>query len=318
MLVGPRRFAAWCCAAKDSLADLVRLQFLIQTNATLINQHWIDILRAHDFQVGVSVDGPKDIHDTFRVDHAGRGSYDSVARGLALLRDGGVPFGVLSVIQLGADSSRIHNHFLDQGVKWIDYLLPGFTHDTVGAMRELYGPTPCADFLMPILDNWLSSSSQTVRIRIFWEMASLILGGDSRVDSFGNRPFRFVFIEADGAIESLDILRLCEDGIASTGLNVLTNDFTDIYDCSPLHKATIFVGVPLPNGCRGCPEALTCSGGYLPHRFSKDRGFDNPSVWCDDLLKLFQRLRVSLNVSVAETSLRRQVLAEMHASTAQT
>jgi uncharacterized protein len=79
---------------------------------------------------------------------------------------------------------------------------------------------------------------------------------------------------------------------------------------SDLHRGAIFTGLPVPTGCRGCPELSTCAGGYLPHRWSAARGFDNPSVWCADLLKLFGHIRDRLGVRAEETEQRRRALRE--------
>ena len=80
---------------------------------------------------------------------------------------------------------------------------------------------------------------------------------------------------------------------------------------SDLHRLAIFDGVRLPSGCEACRERTTCAGGYLPHRYSRARGFDNPTVWCADMLRLFGRLRELLKVPVEETTLRRRILAEI-------
>jgi sulfatase maturation enzyme AslB (radical SAM superfamily) len=52
----------------------------------------------------------------------------------------------------------------------------------------------------------------------------------------------------------------------------------------------------------------TCGGGYLPHRYSAARGFDNPSVWCADLLALFAHVRARMGVTTDETTARRTAL----------
>ncbi len=74
-------------------------------------------------------------------------------------------------------------------------------------------------------------------------------------------------------------------------------------------------GLPLPVGCRACPELETCAGGHFPNRYSKARGFDNPSVWCADLLALFTHARMRLGISVEETKRRRGKLAELRERT---
>jgi uncharacterized protein len=307
-LIGPKRFASWCDKARKSLEGVGAVRFTLQTNGTLLNEAWAEVLLKHSVQVGISIDGPKDIHDIFRVDHKGQGTYDAVEQGLTVLRKAHVPFGILSVIQLGADPLRIHRHFIALGCDSISYILPDFTHDTIAPIRQRYGPTPCANFLIPIFDDWWFNGTMEIRVRDFWNIGKIILGGDSPTDSLGNGPLSFLFIETDGEIEGLDVLRVCEEGITKTGLNVQHADFRDIAQASSLHARIVFEGMPLPTACSICPERDTCGGGYLPHRYSRERGFDNPSVWCADLLRIFSHIRHRLGVPVEETHVRRQAL----------
>jgi uncharacterized protein len=315
MLVGPARFDAMCERAKQVLGDVTQVILGIQTNGTRLDQTWIDIFRRHQVQVGISMDGPKEVHDAVRVDHKGRGSHDIIARNMGRLREGGIPFTILSVIPLGADPVRVHRHFLDLGCDSVSYLLPSYTHDTIEPIRAEHGPTPCADFLIPIFDDWWFNGTIDFRIREFWSIGRVIMGGETDFDNIGNPPLRYVGIETDGSIEGAEKLRTCEDGMSSTGLNVLDADFSDIGRVSDFHAAVIS-GMELPSGCRGCPEQETCAGGYVAHRYSRDRQFDNPSIWCADLLKIFGHIRSRLGVSHERTvELRREreraALAEM-------
>jgi uncharacterized protein len=307
-LMGPEKFDIWCQQARKLLHGLVAVELVIQTNATLLNATWIEIFLKHQVSVGISMDGPREIHDRYRVDHKGEGSYEKVLKGVSLLCQADVPFSILSVIQMGADPIRIHRHFLDLGCKSISYLLPDFSHDTVGPVRQHLGQTPCADFLIPIFDDWWFNSTIDINIANFRNIARVIMGARSAADTLGNGPLGFLFVEADGEIEGLDVLRVCEDGLARTNLNVHEADFWEIGKTSPLHASTIFEGIQMPHSCQSCPERDTCGGGYLPHRYSRQRGFDNPSVWCADLLKLFGHIRFRMKIPVGETELRRKAL----------
>lgn len=308
MLAGAKRIDRWCTMLRDGLGDVAELKLAIQTNGMLVNDEWIDVFARHRIVVGVSIDGPPEIHDVFRVDRRGRGSYGSVVRGVERLTAGGVQVSFLTVAQLGADPVRIHRHLVELGPAQIEYLLPDNTHETIGAVRAELGPTPGADFLIPIFEDWWTNGTMDIRVGPFMAIARSILGGECEVDFIGNNPLGYLFVESDGSIEGLDVLRVCGDGMAATGLNVKDNDFAEL---EGLHRTLVFDGMPLPEGCRSCPERDTCAGGYLPHRYSKARGFDNPSAWCADLLKLFGHIRGRLDVSHEETALRRQVLADI-------
>jgi uncharacterized protein len=304
-LIGPSCFDAWCLKARNLLEDICSVEFCIQTNGTLVDDRWASLFHKHDVRVGISMDGPAQYHDASRVDHLGRGSHHLVLRGLNALRQANIPFGILAVIPLGADPLEVHRHFISLGCENITYALPHFTHDTVAPIHQLHGPTPCADFLIPIFDDWWFNGSMDVTIGDLWNMSRIIMGGRSHIETLGNEAPHYVFVEADGDIEGLDNLRVCAEGMAKINLNVSSSSFKDILRADGMHKKAIFEGIDLPSNCLSCHERDTCSGGYLPHRYSAAQGFDNPSVWCADLLKTFTHLRERLGVSVEETYARR-------------
>ncbi|MGV3481886.1 MAG: radical SAM protein, partial [Sphingobium sp.] len=103
MLVGKRRFDEMCRALHHALGDLVDVQLAIQTNGVLIDEDWIALFRAHDVQLGISLDGMAVANDRHRVDHKGRGSHAAVVRAMDRLAAADYRFGLLCVIPLGED-----------------------------------------------------------------------------------------------------------------------------------------------------------------------------------------------------------------------
>lgn len=313
-LVGVDKFDAWCNQAHTLLQEVAKPTFSIQTNGTLIDDAWAEVFRKHSVSVGISLDGPPPIHDVFRVDHLGHGSYYQVERGIKTLQDAQVAFGILAVVALGAEPLAVHRHFMTLGCKQITYVLPHFTYDTIIPIHQLYGPTPCADFLIPIFDDWWFNGTMDIQIGDLRNVARIVMGGSSQIETVGNVPPQYVFIESDGELEGLDNLRACKDGISKINLNVQGADFRDILRANGMHGLAIFEGMPLSKTCQACRECDTCGGGYLPHRYSSLNGFDNPSVWCADLLKLFSHIRLRLDVTIEETRARRQALHNIAAS----
>ncbi|MCW2701276.1 MAG: hypothetical protein JWQ45_2811 [Blastococcus sp.] len=315
-MVGPARFDAWCTRARSMLADVEDVGLGIQTNGTRIDAVWAEVFARNDVRVGVSVDGVRDEHDRHRVDHRGRGSYDSIVRGLGELGAAGVTWGVLSVIEPGRDPLSTHRHIAGLGADFVNYLWPDHTHDTIAGVRARFGRTPVADYLIPLFDQWLESGGAGPHVPEFWNVARLVLGGRSAHENYGNEPSRYVFVETDGAIEGLDVLRICGEGMGHTGLDVLSSDFAELAASGSLSAAIIMRGLPLPSGCASCVERTTCAGGYVPHRYSRAHGFDSPSVWCADILELFAHARARMGVTAAETARRRDERARRIAAVA--
>ena len=77
----------------------------LQTNGTLLTPEWADFLRENRFLVGISIDGPRDIHDKYRKDRGGAGTFDKVVRGIGLLRAHGVEFNTMSTVTASCSRS---------------------------------------------------------------------------------------------------------------------------------------------------------------------------------------------------------------------
>ena len=72
------------------------------------------------------------------------------------------------------------------------------------------------------------------------------------------------------------------------------NGFDDLDQGVPLVHQLVYQGMPLAPICQKCHEQDVCGGGYLPHRYARATGFNNPSVWCADILKLLAYIRHSV------------------------
>ena len=92
-----------------------------QTNGTTITDDWIEYLNQPEVSIGVSLDGPEDLHDRYRVDRKGRGTWKSAMKGVHRLQTAGIPFHIISVITEAAlDRSReIARFLIDAGPKQI-------------------------------------------------------------------------------------------------------------------------------------------------------------------------------------------------------
>jgi uncharacterized protein len=313
-LIGAEAFELICRRLRTALADIGHVHLALQTNGTFLTPDWIRVLQEQGVFVGVSLDGPREVHDRERVTHGGRPSYDTIVEGLNRMTAAGAPFDLLTVIQPGADGAAAYRHLASLGPRSINFLLPDHTHDDIAEVRARHGSTPCADFLIPAFEEWWSTGEIDLRVGLFWSMARLILGAESDVDLLGNQPLRFLFVETDGEIQPLDVLRVCGPNFNGTPLNVSRDDFRAVAEGDPLLAQAVFGGLPLGSACAACSERETCAGGYLPHRFSRARGFDNPSVWCADLLALFQHMRGRLDVDVEETARLRDARRRMEKS----
>jgi len=91
----------------------IKINHAIQTNGLKIDQEWARFFVRNHFLVGVSLDGPKSIHDLYRVDHQGKGTYQRIIHGIELLQRYHVDFNVLSVVtsQLARHAHQVYRFF---------------------------------------------------------------------------------------------------------------------------------------------------------------------------------------------------------------
>jgi uncharacterized protein len=293
MLMPAARFDSFATLARERLGErLGRLS--IQTNATRVDGGWTEALVRHGVSVGVSLDGPPQLHDSVRVDHGGRGSHAATLAGLLELRAAGLSPQVLCVVNPEQSGVEAYRHFRDIGIEWMNFLLPDVSHDNWDRLYGGLGPTPVADYLIPAFDAWMEEDDPDVVVGLFWELLQRLMGGPGMFDSFGNPLMSYLVVETDGSIEALDALKVCGDGIAASGLNVLEDGFDDLARGLPLVNRAVHEGFPVASKCRSCEVLGVCGGGYLPHRYARRNGFDNPSVWCRDILLLLGHLRKAI------------------------
>ena len=84
--------------ASEYLQPGQRAAYTIQTNGTLLDEEWAAFFKEHDFLVGISIDGPRELHDAYRVNKGGKGSFDQVMKGLDHLRAAGVEWNALTTV----------------------------------------------------------------------------------------------------------------------------------------------------------------------------------------------------------------------------
>lgn len=274
--------------------------FSIQTNGTLLNDEWAKLFAQYQISVGVSLDGFSSVNDSARVYHSGKGSYMDALRGVLLLRKYGVEPYILCVINPEFNGFGVYQHFLELGIKNIDFLLPDATHDTKNQYIKSSSKTPISDFLIPVFDEWIKNDDPQVKIRIFMEIIKRLLGRHGETDLFGGPQFmNYIVVETNGDVEILDALRVCGDGMPKLECNINHDTLFDIssrFTVGETGILKVLKEIVPSKDCISCKFSVECAGGYLPHRYSDQNQFNNPSLWCLDLYRLFDHISISLKI----------------------
>lgn len=293
LLVGKRWMEDFLTAVQAIRPAGIEIRMSVQTNATLLDSEWIEMFSRHGVHVGVSIDGPPEWHDQFRIGFDGRGTYDATRRGIDLLRESGASFGALAVANPGYDAARIYRHLRGLGITKFDFLWPDYNHDAPP-------PWPAgrlAKFFIELFDAWYAEGNPHVELRWFESVMLLALGEGSLTEGIGGGAVSSVVVETDGSLQPLDVLRICGDSFTEVGLNVIT-DGVDELRRTGLYQAGLRCQDSLSDTCRECRIVDICGGGYLPSRWSAERGFRNVNVHCADLYEvisyIMRRVRTDL------------------------
>ena len=97
----------------------------MQTNGTLLDDEWAAFFKEHDFLIGISIDGPRPLHDVYRVDKGGRPTFDKVMRGLRLLQKHGVEYNILTTVNRvnGDYPLEVYRFLRDEaGTDWMQFI----------------------------------------------------------------------------------------------------------------------------------------------------------------------------------------------------
>ncbi|MEW2620784.1 FxsB family radical SAM/SPASM domain protein [Streptomyces sp. NPDC048106] len=254
---------------------------------------WLDLFEQYGVTVGVSLDGPPGANDRHRLTHSGRSSTAATVRGIELLRSRPHLFaGLLAVVDLANDPVEVHDHLAAFEPPVIDFGLPHATHDDPPYRTDPRAPE-YGYWMSRVYDTWLARPRWRHSIRMLEDIVALGSGVRGSVETLGLAPPTSVVIESDGSVEGVDTLRSVEEGASRLGLDVFRHSFDEaLSHPKMLHRR--YGTAALAEKCQGCPVVAVCGGGYLPHRFSADGGYRNPSVYCADLEYLIRHVQSSL------------------------
>lgn len=284
----------WMCNQfVKTLNPLTKVYFTLQTNGITLDQGWIDLIQKYNIGVGVSIDGPKAYHDQYRVDHRGKGSYDKVvdrikffnkeasARGISKL-------GALSVVNPAFSAKDTYRHFVDEiGLTSFNFLLPDNNYD----VPPDFPPESYGKFMCEVLEEWTKDDNPEIKITFISSLLAIFLGGTSLVYGIGpSNPssIPLITVASNGDLSPVDELRSTDPSIMHVS-NVTSTTLKNFLSL-PIFKEILDAQQKLPEICQICCWQSICGSGGIVNRFSMNKRFNNPSIYCEGLKIFYSRL----------------------------
>jgi len=251
----------------------------LQTNGVLLDDAWADFLAQERFDVGLSIDGTSWIHDQYRPDPGGRGSYQAGVAAAGRLMARGLRPDLLCTVTstTAAEPAAVYRNLRGFGTGWVQFI-PIVEHDAAGALtpESVTGPA-YGDFLCAVFDEWVRHDLGATDVQLFAETARVVSGGQPGLCWMAPTCGRALVIESDGGVYSCDHFVNPEHRLGDTadGLGALVD--SDVQRAFGDNKRA-----SVAERCVSCPWLRFCNGGC-----PKDRDADGLNVLCAGLERFF-------------------------------
>jgi serine-type anaerobic sulfatase-maturating enzyme len=263
----------------------------IQTNGTLINDRWLEFFKRHRFSVSISIDGPRDLHDRFRVDRRGRGSFDRVARAIEAVQSADLPLGVCVVI------SRANVEFVDEIYDFLAERRLRFNviplnrsggardhFDDVGLDAEEYAPA-----WIRMYDRWFDADQDYVYCSDFVYKTRAILAGQP-ADCVGLSQCS----ETNISVDPMGDVFACATLSGSDGTrygNLVEDDLETVMN-SPVARG--YRRRATDPQCASCRWQHVCHGGCQARAYKFFGDHNRRDYYCPSLFRMYEHVAARL------------------------
>jgi uncharacterized protein len=297
------------------------VQQTFQTNGLLLDDDWCTFFKKHNFLIGLSVDGPRELHDTYRRNRRGQGTFDLVMRGWRFLRDHGVEFNILCTVNAAnQDHGRtVYRFFRDElGAKWIQFIpiVERATQETIDianqgwsdrpgrGKRLLYtqtgslvtertvGAEQYGRFLIDIFEDWVRRDVGRVYVQLF----------DVTLEAYFGRHLLCIHAPTCGygpALEHNGDLYTCDHFVEPDYKlgNIHETPMLDLVASAQMRMFGDDKRDKLTKQCRQCEVRFLCNGGCPKDRFRLSRdGEPGQNYLCSGLELFFTHTRPMMEV----------------------
>jgi uncharacterized protein len=298
----------------------MQVDYTIQTNGTTLDDAWGRFFRKHNFLVGISIDGPRELHDAYRVDKGGKGTLDRVLRGLEILKKHKVDFNILCTVHAANVDHplEVYRFFRDElKAEFIQFIpiVERASQETLetanegwgerpGGQRPLYtqrgelvtertvDPERYGRFLIGIFDEWVRNDVTRVYVQHFDVALAAWYGEPASVCIFAPTCGNALAIEHNGDLYA------CDHFVEPDYLlgNIRETDMIELVASEKQRQFGLDKAEKLPAYCRECPVKFACEGGCPKNRFIKTPdGEEGLNYLCAGYKMFFEHIRLPMN-----------------------
>jgi uncharacterized protein len=243
-----------------------RIVNTVQTNATTFNDDWCRFFHQHNFLLGISLDGPRAFHDTYRVDKGGKPTFDRVMAGIALAKKHKVEFNILTTVNAanGDHGLDVYRFLRDEvGTSFIQFIpiverdnATGYQEGDKVTNRSVTG-RQYGQFLIAVFDEWVRRDVGKVFVQLFDICLGVWLGEPSALCIFAETCGGALAMEHNGDLFSCDHFVEPRHRLG----NVTATPLAELVNSPQQRQFGLNKRDTLPRYCRECEVRFICNGG---------------------------------------------------------
>jgi len=258
----------------------------LQTNGILLDDNWCEFLRDNKFLVGISIDGPKEYHDHYRLNFVGKGTFDKVLAAINKCKQHNVEYNTLTLLNnINIEHpDELFDFFVEQDIRFLQFI-PCVELDPQTARVTDFSITPdqYGNFLCRLFDRWYDNGPEKISIRDFDSMINYCLTGNHSICTFSRLCSAYIVIEHSGDCFPCDFF---VDPKWKLG-NIFETPIGEIAS-SKKKKGFARLKQNLCTKCIVCKHLALCRGGCMKDRAPFDRdNFGKESFFCEAYKKFF-------------------------------
>ncbi len=284
----------------------------LQTNGTLLNYDIASFFRDNDFLVGVSIDGPRDIHDKYRKDKGGAPTFDKVLRGIETLYRTGTQFNTMTTVNKASEGRgmEVYNFLKSVGSRYMQFM-PVLEHikypvgsngkprkgarpyivepSTEGAEIAMWSVSSMAfgKFMCDIFDYWVRNDVGQYFVNQFDAALACWCGAQPGTCVYAETCGGNSIIEHNGDVYCCDHFVYPEYKLG----NIAGTDLREMMNSPVQTKFGISKRNGLPKKCIRCRYAFACHGECPKHRFNRtESGETGLNALCDGYYKFYSHV----------------------------
>ncbi|NCO38623.1 MAG: anaerobic sulfatase maturase [Armatimonadetes bacterium CG_4_10_14_3_um_filter_66_18] len=257
----------------------------LQTNGLLLDEEWAKFLAEYNFLLGVSVDGPQDLHDHYRRNVAGGPSWERVMRVLDILRQHSVEFNILVLLndRNVKEPRRVYDFLRQNDLNFVQFI-PCVEQDPSTGLLAPYSVTPeeYGAFLCALFDEWYGDGQTRFYERMFDDTFMAYMGYEQPTCLFRKKCGNYVVVEHNGDVYACDFFVEPDWQLG----NLTETPLQEIVRTPRALEFRDRKWKELPADCEHCRFRWLCQGGCPKHRLALPDGTPPPNYFC----RAYQRL----------------------------